>query len=199
MSDETTILAYNKIANLYKSKYSSENFWKKQYADFEGLLKGEHIIDVGCGFGRDARHFVKDGYNVVGVDASKSMISLAKKYVPKAKFYIKDMLTMRFSQKFDGIWCCASLLHIKKRNVRSLLDNFKRSMKPNGVLFISVKKGRGEEYKTYPDGTKRFFANYFGRELREIVNKNGFKTVLLYTHKDKENGTWISLFALKDK
>ncbi len=201
MADRTTIQTYNKIANWFKSKHHSEKEWAKQYVDFERLLKGKYIIDVGCAFGRDTRHFVKNGFDVVGVDASKSMIDLAKKYVPKSKFYRKDMLVMRFNKKFDGMWCCATVLHIKKKDVHRLLNNFKNLIKINGVLFISVKKGRGERYQIYPDGTKRFLAYYSEKELRNVVNKNGFNTILLYKNKDKKykNTTWISLFALRKK
>ncbi len=198
MSDRTTIQTYNKIAKWYKSKpYHGE--WERQYNDFERLLKGKRIIDVGCAFGRDTDRFVKDGFDVVGVDASEAMINLAKRHVPRAEFYKKDMLTMKFNRKFDGLWCCASVLHIKKKDIKMLLKNFKSLMEADGVLFISVKRGRGERYQTYPDGTRRFYAYYFEKELRNILNKNGFDTVLLYRHKDPENKntTWISLFALR--
>jgi hypothetical protein len=40
-----------------------------------------------------------------------------------------------------GIWCCAALLHVAKRDAPSVLAEFKRVLEPNGMLIVSVQQG----------------------------------------------------------
>jgi 2-polyprenyl-3-methyl-5-hydroxy-6-metoxy-1,4-benzoquinol methylase len=163
-------------------------------------LRGKRILDVGCGFGRDSKYFSEKGYDVLGVDASEEMIKLAKTHAPKAAFLVQDMLALHLGdRKFDGIWCCASLLHIRKEDAPSVLKGLGDVLDDLGILFISVKRGEGEVLKKYPDGTRRFFANYSDSELKRLVEQNGFVSLTEYVRNDSENDTWISIFSRKAK
>src|ERR1019366_7277192 len=49
-----------------------------------------------------------------------------------------------FDNEFDGIWACASLLHIARRDLNSVLARLTKALKPNGVLYLSFKRGDSE-------------------------------------------------------
>ncbi len=197
MADKITIATYNKIATFYESKHNTKNFWTQEYKEFERSISGKRVLDVGCGFGRDSKHFVNKGFDVTGIDASVGMLRLAKKNVPSAKFLHMDMLKLSFkTRSFDGIWCCASLLHIPKKDAPSIIRRFKHILRPEGLLFISVKKGKGERYRTYPDGTMRFFSFYSENYLKRIIEEAGFKVLSLHKRKDTEGDTWLTILAI---
>lgn len=51
------------------------------YGKFEKhLCKGNKILDLGCGAGRDTKHFLDSGYDVVSVDGSIEMIKHCRSY-----------------------------------------------------------------------------------------------------------------------
>ena len=45
---------------------------------------------------------------------------------------------------YDGIWACASLLHVPEAELPQALQRLWRGLKPDGVLYISFKHGTGE-------------------------------------------------------
>ena len=137
------------------------------------------------------------GYEVKGIDLSEKLLEIARKNAPKAEFYLMDMRNLAFpSDYFDGIWACASFLHIPKKDSRKTLDEFYRVLKPNGLLYLSVKEGYGEGFvKSAQYGNEeRYFAFYNSKELRELV-EGKFKVFKEVIEKKKDN--WINIFARK--
>lgn len=69
--DKDTRETYNKIASNWASQYSDISLRKRERKDFESFVKkGALILDAGCGAGRDASCFIRDGYEVIGIDYS---------------------------------------------------------------------------------------------------------------------------------
>ncbi len=195
LTSKTTIDAYNRIAHEYADTHWSVHFWDRQYKEFEGLLHGKRLLDAGSGAGRDTRYFISKGYDVVSIDASSGIVDEARKRVPEGSFMEMDMTDMKFADgEFDGLWCCASLLHLDDVEARKALSEFKRVLNSNGVLFISVKLGSGGVIEKRPDGTERYFRNYGVEEIRDLISRY-FKVVNVYTHSGKDGNTWISAFG----
>src|SRR5229473_3534632 len=53
------------------------------------------VVDLGCGSGVWARELLRSGYDVLGVDISPSMIKLASRNAPGAKFQTASLLSAR--------------------------------------------------------------------------------------------------------
>ena len=101
------------------------------------------ILDAGCGSGRDARWFLSQGYRVEAFDASPTLAGLAEAYcgVPVAVLRFQDI---DWHAHFDGIWACASLLHVPMAELPEVMQRLSAALKPGGVLYASFKYGRGE-------------------------------------------------------
>ena len=112
------------------------------YALFEPLLKGKRILDVGFGSGRDMLYFKSKGYEVFGIDTESAFVQHAKEVGLSAT--VADALTFVSEKKFDGIWACASLLHLKKKQMKEAIENLKKLLSKGGVLFVSLKEGDDE-------------------------------------------------------
>lgn len=76
MAHQSTIDAYNKIAEEFHSRNSS-SFYTEEYKIFKDFLRGRKILEIGCGTGRDAKNLIDLDYT--GVDASVGMLGVAKK------------------------------------------------------------------------------------------------------------------------
>ncbi len=128
------------------------------------LRPGSHILDAGCGSGRDSKEFLKRGYRVTAIDASPQLARLATAYTGQ-KCEVLAFQEMQFREEFDGIWACASLLHVPPRDIKDVMTRFIQALKPGGVFYISLKEGQGE--RIADDG--RFF-NYYTRDsFRELL------------------------------
>ncbi len=141
-----TLDYYNSNANSYFD-YTLASDMSTAYERFSRYLnKGDYILDFGCGSGRDSKYFIENGYKVDSIDGSIELCHLASKYINQ------EVKCMKFEElneieKYDAIWACASLLHVPKNELKNILIKLKNALKVNGIMYISLKNGTGEEEK----------------------------------------------------
>ncbi len=114
------------------------------YDEFLPLIpEGGHILDAGCGSGRDALHFQKHGCRISAFDGSKAIAALAarKTNLPVEHRTFSDVSEL---STYDGIWACASLLHLPGAEVPGAIAQLWRALKPRGVFYLSFKVGSGQ-------------------------------------------------------
>ncbi len=104
---------------------------------------GGHILDAGCGSGRDSRYFLAHGYQVTAIDVSAELCRLATEYIGQAVHRI-GFEEMDFQACFDGIWASHSLLHISRQNFPDVLGRMEQALKPGGVLYATFFYGNVE-------------------------------------------------------
>ncbi|EOV8145676.1 class I SAM-dependent methyltransferase [Cronobacter dublinensis] len=114
------------------------------YAAFTPHLPaGARVLDAGCGSGRDALAFHRMGYAVDAFDASRELVALARAHsglpVKEMTFHDVDAI-----ERYDGIWCCASLLHLSHDELPGAMQKLSDALKPGGVWYLSFKYGEGE-------------------------------------------------------
>ena len=111
---------------------------------FLGLLpeKGM-ILDYGCGSGRDTKYFLEQGYSVDAMDGSLEICKATSDYTG---IEVKHMYFHEFDEceKYDGIWACASVLHLKKQELPEVLRKISTATKKNGIIYLSFKYGNFE-------------------------------------------------------
>jgi superfamily II DNA or RNA helicase/HKD family nuclease/protein-L-isoaspartate O-methyltransferase/SOS-response transcriptional repressor LexA len=104
---------------------------------------GGRILDAGCGSGRDAKAFQDLGHAVDAFDASTELARLASQHLGQP-VAVHGFLDLDAHQVYDGVWACASLLHVPEAEVPTALHKLWAALKPNGVLYVSFKLGQGE-------------------------------------------------------
>ncbi len=135
------------------------------YHPFLSLLpRGAHILDAGCGSGRDSLYFLRNGYTVTAFDASEKMVSMASDLLGQTVLRT-SFDRMRFDRQFDGVWACASLLHVPRSAMYGVLARLTQHLKPHGAIYASFKYGDGEGVR---DG--RFFNDYNENGLRMLLH-----------------------------
>ena len=101
------------------------------------------VLDAGCGSGRDAKAFAEQGFQVEAFDASPELAALASQHsglpVKVMRFQELDAVA-----RYDGIWCCASLLHVPLAELPEVFRRLAQALKAGGVLYASFKYGQGE-------------------------------------------------------
>lgn len=155
-----TIESYNQNAKELSEKFKDlmDLNRRSEFQRFIDLLKGNKIIDLGCGSGDHSLYFKERGLDVTAIDLSEEMIKLCKEKEIKA--FVKDIEDLDFQDKcFDGIWAVTSLLHITKSNLKDVIKKLNLILKDEGILYVCVKEGEGEYLIEDKSGnTSRFFA-----------------------------------------
>lgn len=107
------------------------------------VTKGGHILDAGCGSGRDALFFRQQGYLVTAFDSSPAIVSLARRKTG-LPIQQRSFSEVEESIVYDGIWACASLLHVSLSQIPETIARLWQALKPGGILYMSFKFGEGE-------------------------------------------------------
>jgi SAM-dependent methyltransferase len=188
----------------FYDSHAGEYFERTVSADLSALYerflrkvkRGGFILDAGSGSGRDLKELRSRGFRVLGIDASQQLARLASQYSGSECLPVR-FEDIEFRNKFDGVWACASLLHIPKHKILLVLRRVYRSLHMGGALFVSVRTGQGEAIAN--DG--RFFAYYTCSEFRTLLENVGFIIDDLWLSQDtlpgRESIEWINVVAHK--
>ena len=104
---------------------------------------GGLILDAGCGSGRDALAFRQAGFRVEAFDASPQMARQAALLLGQ-EVPVLCFEDVAWQERFDGIWACASLLHVAPADLPDVLRRLQRALRPGGVMFFNFKYGQGQ-------------------------------------------------------
>lgn len=191
---ESTVQFYETHAREYFERTVSADLSPIYEAFSKRVAPGAKVLDAGCGSGRDVKSLHSRGFDMMGIDASAALVKLARQYsgVACRKMRLENI---NFVRRFDAIWACASLLHVPKAKLGSVLRRFRAALTEGGVLYASVQVGKGEMLA--PDG--RYFA-YFGTdEFIEFLTKAGFNVETSWVSQDtlasQRSLRWLNVFA----
>lgn len=164
LDSDKTIAYYNQHAKEYFAETVQVDLGEQRDVFLSVLPHGGQIMDLGCGSGRDSSYFLDKGFAVDALDASIELCKLAQQYtgIPVQCGTIQEWEP---EKSYDGIWACASLLHLQRENLKAFFKNCHQYLKKDGVLFVSAK----EEIQTGTDDKERFFTNFDETLIRELV------------------------------
>ena len=162
---DKTLEYYQKNADLFVEGTVSVDMHDAQMRFLRMLLPHAYILDFGCGSGRDAKAFLDQGYQVDAVDGSPELCCMASELIGKP---VKQMLfdDLSVSNQYDGIWACASILHLPRRNLVDVLPKISNALKTDGVLYASFKYG---SYEGMRDG--RYFTDFTEESLGNLMDE----------------------------
>ncbi len=192
-----TLDYYNKNSEEYFNSTLNVDM-TNTYKEFLKLVpEGGKILDLGCGSGRDSMNFIKLGYEVTAVDGSKELAKKASALLGK-EVIASTFEELELKEKFHGIWACASLLHIKREDLKTVLNNLYNNLDDNGVFYMSFKYGE----KEYVDDKNRYFNCFTDESIISFINENTKYNILgLYITEDKlgrvNEVKWVNLICNK--
>lgn len=161
------------------------------------LPEGALILDGGCGSGRDSLAFIQQGFAVEAFDASEAMV------VKASALTGLDVQLKRFDQleeieRYDGIWTCASLLHVPKAELLESMKALAYSLKRGGVWYLSFKYGYSERVK---DGRKFTDLNEQGllSMVSELVGLEIYETWVTIDKRPDRDEQWLNAIIKKQQ
>lgn len=172
-----TIKYYNKNAESFINGTRNVKFSDVQNKFLSYLTPNGYILDFGCGSGRDTKYFLAQGYDVEAWDGSETLCQAASAYTG---IEVKHKMFSELSciNKYDGIWACASILHLPVDELGEVINKCANALKVNGIFYTSFKYG---VFSGMRNG--RYFTD---------MTENSFNDVLSRIHNLKVIEQWIT-------
>lgn len=154
------------------------------------------ILDFGCGSGRDTSYFLQKGFSVTATDGSPEMCRLASANTGQE---VKHLLFQELDAEsaFDGIWACASVLHLPKTELKDVFLRMEKALKDNGILYVSFKYGSFEGLRN-----GRFFTDFTEDEFKDFLSQNSGMKIIDYwitadVRPERKEEKWLNLLIRK--
>jgi SAM-dependent methyltransferase len=187
-SDATeTIAGYDQIAPEFAARWGDLRLDQELDAFAYHVSGQRRVLDLGCGPGRDVDFLTHLGCQVVGVDLSAGMLAEARRRLLDSSLVRGDLRHPPFAPgAFDGIWACASLLHLRRAEFPAALAEVSRLLRrPGGVFYLALKGGQGEQWVTGRGGRRTFFAYYQPAEVETALRQAGFEILDSWVNPDQ--------------
>jgi len=189
--DQASIDYYDENSRAFVVDTAQVNMGQLYESFLSCIPEGGRILDLGCGSGRDTKYFMDQSYEVVAIDASEKMVEATKRLANA------NVLQLRFDQinfenEFDGIWACASLLHVPETALKNILELCLQALRPTGVIYASFKYGNAQRFER-----GRLFTDFNEEKLSGLVatlrsNLKLSHWVTQDTRPDRNNEKWIN-------
>ncbi len=160
---------------------------------FLKYVKSRKILDLGCGAGRDTLAFSNAGYEVTAMDGCKSLCEQVKK-ISNAKVLNMTFDAINFVNEFDGIWACASLLHVSSSEIIAILEKVIKSAKYNSPIYMSFKYG---EFEGMRNG--RFFNDYTEDKFKSLIKNLNLSIAEMWLTEDvrpDRSNKWLNTICI---
>ena len=159
----STLEYYDRNSEKFTADTADVEFTQIQDLFLGYLAPGARILDFGCGSGRDSRYFLSKGFEVEACDGSQEMVRIASE---TAGIRVRKMLFEELAEvdRYDGIFACASILHVPYAQLGDILAKIERALKDNGILYVSFKYGTFEGERN-----GRYFRDFTEESYREFL------------------------------
>lgn len=160
------------------------------------LKPGARILDAGCGVGRDTKVFLQKGYEVEAFDSSVQMCRISSEYTGQQTRLLR-FEDMDYDNEFDGIWACASLLHVSREDLQDVFSRLEKALIRGGVLYASFKLG-----SDYSENGRCFTCFDENEIIMFLKNSSTLGIMKMNVSRDvREEESfklWTNLFLIKD-
>lgn len=186
-----SISYYNQNADKYCNSTLNVDISMIYQTFLQHLSPGGSILDVGCGSGRDSLYFKKYGYRVEAFDGSEEMVKRSSSLIGQEVLHC-TFDEYKSDQLFDGIWACASLLHVEKEKLGSVIDRLAGFLKQGGAFYMSFKYGDRDFKK---DG--RIFSCFKEDDFTAMIEELDNLTIIelfqtVDARKDRPDEYWLN-------
>jgi SAM-dependent methyltransferase len=169
-----------------------DSYWRFHRDAFLELVPepGRRTLDLGCGEGRLSRDLKARGHDVVGLDASPTLLAAAREADPSIQTHLADAAALPFANgAFDCVVAFMSLQDVD--DFRSAIRESARVLEPGGRLCLAIvhpinSAGRFESFE--PDGRFVIERSYLASfRYEDTVEREGLEMTFVSDHRPLED------------
>lgn len=178
--DPKTAQFYDRHAADIAARYESAPSPVERYFPL-AFPVGSRVLDIGAGSGRDLAALIKAGYEGHGVEPSAGLRQAAVAAHPELEGRLTEGalpdVGVPFGGDFDGIVCCAVLMHLPEGELFDSALALRSLLKPHGRLLMSIPTARTDVGDDSRDDGGRLFQPYVPEELQLLFERLGFQLI----------------------
>ncbi len=175
---------FDKYAKEYQEKYMNVDIYSGTLDLLLELMEkdGSRVLDVGCGPGNISRYLLNKAplLNILGIDISENMISLARENNPKAQFRIMDCRELRMLEsKFDTVVSGFLAPYLDPDALSDFIKDAYEVLDSGGVIYLStLDAGKADQgFQVSTSSTKETLLTYYHCKsfFRTLFTNNHFE------------------------
>lgn len=184
------------------AEYHDKTFYIDPAIFLSGFVKrlrpGAHVLDIGCGSGRDLCWLKQKGFTLTGFEASPGLADLARRHadcpVIEGDFETFDFQTLGV----DAVLMSGSLVHLPHHRLAPTLERILHALKPDpgALVYLSLKEGQG----VFNHSRNRTYYLWQDPDIRSLCTGLGLE-VLELKRSDSARGTgavWLGYVLARD-
>lgn len=193
---DKTLSYYDTNANSFIKGTVNADLSQTQNLFLSKLKKPAHILDFGCGSGRDTKYFLSQGCQVDAIDGSAVLCASASRYTG---IQVKNILFQDLTavDRYDGIWACSSILHLPPDELKVVMCKMITALKADGIIYASFKYGTfigKRDGRFFIDMTEETFADFL-RQVEGLDLEGQWVTADVRPGRGEER--WLNLILRK--
>lgn len=131
------------MATVYEAMYHSFINYEEEYQFYSKVIKRygkTEVVEIGCGTGNLVNHFMKAGFNYIGLDMSQDMINLAKEKTPTAQFIKDDMRSFTLPKAVESTIITARTISylLTNEDVNNTFHSISNNLQKGGILSFDI-------------------------------------------------------------
>ncbi|MNW41239.1 Tellurite methyltransferase [compost metagenome] len=184
-------ISQNKPITIYEEEYKTEEYYwglepnKACYQVLQLMPPSRRLklLDIGCGEGKDAVFFARNGYDVTAFDVSDAGIEKTKRLADQMGVHVNvfkaDILDYRLDAYYDIVFSSGVLHYIKPDFRNEIFENYKQYTNVNGMHFLNVfvnkpfiappPEKEPNAYKWYSGELLSHYHDWFIQDSSEVV------------------------------
>jgi hypothetical protein len=194
-AEDSVISAYDRHGAAWaklRGEQLVEAHWLNRFCSL--LPPGGSVLDIGCGSGIPlARELLRRGFDVTGVDGSRTMIELFGRNLPGTPAHFTDMRRLELNRRYAGLLAWDSFFHLSPGDQRAMIARFEAHSEPNAALMFTSGDTEGSAAGNL-EGDPLYHGSLGPREYRALLHAAGFE-VIQHIAEDPDCGNrtvWLS-------
>ena len=158
--DDKTIGIYDTGAAGFAAEWEDEqdppdDLW----AALDTYFRPGATADIGCGSGRDSAWLNAQGFDVVGIDASRGLIEEASRRHPGVKFECDTLPGLESLDigAYANVLCETVIIHMPELEALASVSPFAALLAPGGALYLTWRNTEGIDRR---DDQGRLYASF---------------------------------------
>ncbi len=167
------------------------------YQRFVPLLRpNAHVLEIGCGAGRDAKHFNDLFLRITAIDASPTMCDETRAHAgPEVKVECVPLLEFNSDgQRYDGVWALAALVHATDDELARSFPKIASLLQPGAPFYTTFKFAEN----SWTDANGRFYNWMTPSRLTSLLSDAGFERIEITQENDTMGRpeSWLSCVCI---
>jgi len=203
VTKRVTVASYDAFAPEYAAR-TAELIGRSrtQIGAFVAMVgDGARVLEIGSAQGRDAAALEAAGVSVRCTDITPAFVRILREQGRDADLLdplTDDLADPLREAPYDGVWASASLLHVRREDLPTVLSRLADATRPGGALSIALKEGDGARFSTHGTiSAPRHFTFWREGPLREVLGAAGWQVADVATDRDQGEQSWLVVRATR--